>query len=117
MARLKSFRHHSRLIVDHAGHQGNGHAQQFAGPLGHRSQGQLGHDLTLGLAQVSAQDDGRPLFQGVLDSRDSRLDPIVVCDDPFFERYVEIYPKQEFLSCYVNLINTVHLSISCSLIK
>ena len=55
-------------------------AQQLAETDGDRLQGQLGLHLTLGLAQVRAGDDRRPLVQQVLNGGQGGADALIVGD-------------------------------------
>ena len=91
----------------HVGGHDHVFAQQLAQPLGHRLQGQLGLHLALGLAQVGAGDDSRPLVQQVLDSGQGGADALVVGDGVggLVLRDVEVAAQEHLLAGDVNVLH------------
>jgi hypothetical protein len=102
---------HDVLGEDHV------HAQQLGKALCHGGQGQALLPLPLGLAQMGAGDDGRAVFQQILDGGQSGHDALVAGDlaGLLVLRDVEIAAKQNLFVSDVDVQNcflvVVHKSL------
>ena len=88
-------------------------AQQLAEALRHRGQAQLGVWAVLGLAQVGAGDDRRPILQQIPDGGQRRHDALVAGDGAglFVLGDVEVTAEQDLFAPHLHIPDRLFMGI------
>ena len=70
------------------------------------SEGELSLRTVLRLAQMRAKNYLSAVSCELIDSRERSCYSVIVCDDAVLERNIEVNSYKDFLSFYINVINT-----------